>query len=73
MGSILTTNVNVAVQSSINLVGSTAFLFVLDWRLASAYLSIVLLFFLATRVFGAFAKKLQMQARADTAASDSPH
>lgn len=63
LGSILTTNVNVAVQSSINLLGSVAYLFVLDVRLAAAYLSIVMLFFGATRAFGAFAKRLQMRVK----------
>lgn len=48
-------------QSFINLTGSTAYLFVLDARLAGAYLSLVLLFFVFTRLFGARAKRLQKE------------
>lgn len=61
LGSIFTTNINVAIQSSINLLGSTAYLFVLDARLAGAYLALVLLFMALTRTFGAYAKRMQKQ------------
>lgn len=61
LGSIFTTNFNVAIQAAINLLGSTAYLFVLDARLAGAYLALVLAFMLLTRVFGAYAKKMQNQ------------
>lgn len=56
---IHTTHTNA--QSGINLIGSTAYLFVLDARLAGAYLALVLVFFLVTRLFGAHAKKLQRE------------
>jgi ABC-type multidrug transport system fused ATPase/permease subunit len=59
LGAIFTTNFNVSLQSSINLVGSTAYLFVLDPRLAGAYLTLVLAFMALTRIFGGYAKKMQ--------------
>ncbi len=61
LGAIFTTNINLVVQSGINLFGSTAYLFVLDARLAGAYLALVLAFMVLTRVFGAYAKRMQRQ------------
>jgi len=71
LGSIFTTNFNVVLQGSINLLGSTAYLFVLDARLAGAYLALVLLFMVLTRVFGAYAKRMQKQIQSLKAEANS--
>ncbi|CEM12963.1 unnamed protein product [Vitrella brassicaformis CCMP3155] len=71
LGSILTTNLNLVLQYSIQLVGSLLFLFLLGWQLACVYSAISIVFFVGTRLFGNLIRT--MQRKVQDVKSDANH
>jgi ABC-type multidrug transport system fused ATPase/permease subunit len=59
LGTIVTTNVNWVIQTSISLFGSMGYLFFLNWKLALVYVAIAGIFFCMTRWFGGIMRTLQ--------------
>ncbi|KAG5178077.1 P-loop containing nucleoside triphosphate hydrolase protein [Tribonema minus] len=59
LGAIITTNCNWVIQTSLSLFGSMGYLFFLEPRLAGVYVAIATVFFVITRQFGSFVRKLQ--------------
>lgn len=59
LGSILTSNVNMSMQSTINLLGSTIYLFFLNFTLAGVYMCILVIFFVVTQIFGRYSRTMQ--------------